>query len=208
MNCRHCLQRQCDGYVAIGQRLELSPEAGPHAVFVPRPVRHVGNNDWPIGGLSTVRGIAFSIRHSSTLRMTQTASFVLPGSVSFGRSTCAWFFEIYTKRAVEAKVDPLGYYLAPFGSHGQLSSRPSRRRGRLIKRPSQNICAKTSIRPSFAHRVFGGRRAQGNRDAASPVPGRGGQEHRAVPRPGKQVVLFPEKLKSGDLISPFEAARK
>ena len=25
------------------------------------------------------------------------------------------FFETYTKRAVEAKVDPLGYYLAPFG---------------------------------------------------------------------------------------------
>ncbi len=26
--------------------------------------------------------------------------------------------------------------------------------------------------------------------------------------PGKQVILFPERLKSGDLISPFEAARK
>src|SRR4029079_11321697 len=25
------------------------------------------------------------------------------------------FFDTYTKRAVEAKVDPLGYYLAPFG---------------------------------------------------------------------------------------------
>ena len=25
------------------------------------------------------------------------------------------FFEVYTKRAVEAKVDPLGYYLAPYG---------------------------------------------------------------------------------------------
>ena len=25
---------------------------------------------------------------------------------------------------------------------------------------------------------------------------------------GKQVILFPEKLKSGDLITPFEAARK
>jgi len=27
-------------------------------------------------------------------------------------------------------------------------------------------------------------------------------------KPGKQVILFPEKLKSGDLVSPFEAARK
>ena len=26
--------------------------------------------------------------------------------------------------------------------------------------------------------------------------------------PGKQVILFPAKLKSGDLSAPFEAARK
>jgi branched-chain amino acid transport system substrate-binding protein len=25
---------------------------------------------------------------------------------------------------------------------------------------------------------------------------------------GKQVILFPDKFKSGDLVSPFEAARK
>jgi hypothetical protein len=37
-------------------------------------------------GSDTVRGIAFSIRHSSTLRMTHTASFLPPGSDSFGRS--------------------------------------------------------------------------------------------------------------------------
>jgi branched-chain amino acid transport system substrate-binding protein len=27
-------------------------------------------------------------------------------------------------------------------------------------------------------------------------------------KPGKQVILFPEKLKSGEFIAPFEAARK
>ena len=48
-----------------------------------------GNSGCPIGGLSTVRGIAFSIRHSSTLRITHTASFLPPGSLSFGRSICA-----------------------------------------------------------------------------------------------------------------------
>jgi branched-chain amino acid transport system substrate-binding protein len=26
--------------------------------------------------------------------------------------------------------------------------------------------------------------------------------------PGKQVILFPENLKSGELVAPFEAARK
>ena len=48
-----------------------------------------GNSGCPIGGLNTVRGIAPSIRHSSTLRMTHTASFLLSGSFSFGRSTRA-----------------------------------------------------------------------------------------------------------------------
>src|SRR6185312_13608066 len=45
-----------------------------------------GNSGCPIGGLSATRGIAFSIRHSSTFRMTQTAGFLPPGSLSFGRS--------------------------------------------------------------------------------------------------------------------------
>jgi len=49
-----------------------------------------GNSGWPIGGLSTVRGMAFSIRHSSTLRITQTASLLPFGNMSFGRSICAW----------------------------------------------------------------------------------------------------------------------
>jgi branched-chain amino acid transport system substrate-binding protein len=26
--------------------------------------------------------------------------------------------------------------------------------------------------------------------------------------PGKQIILFPEKLKTGELITPFEKARK
>ena len=27
-------------------------------------------------------------------------------------------------------------------------------------------------------------------------------------QPGKQVILFPDNLKTGDLVTPFEAARK
>ncbi len=49
-----------------------------------------GNSGWPIGGLSTVRGIAFSIRHSSTFKITHTASFLPSGNLNFGRSICAW----------------------------------------------------------------------------------------------------------------------
>ncbi|MEO8165606.1 MAG: amino acid ABC transporter substrate-binding protein, partial [Betaproteobacteria bacterium] len=44
----------------------------------------------------------------------------LPEPKMYNEGTKA-FFETYTKRAIEAKVDPLGYYLAPYGyASGQL----------------------------------------------------------------------------------------
>src|SRR4051812_36942576 len=48
-----------------------------------------GMSGWPKGGDSTVRGIARSIDHSSTLTMVQTATRAPPGSLSGGRSTMA-----------------------------------------------------------------------------------------------------------------------
>jgi hypothetical protein len=45
-----------------------------------------GIGEPPAGGVSTVRGMALLMSHSSTLTMTQTASRAPPGSVSFGRS--------------------------------------------------------------------------------------------------------------------------
>ena len=57
------------------------------------------------------------------------------------------FFETYSKRAVEAKVDPLGYYLAPFGyASGQLIE--AGRQGDRIARPegaSPNICTSNEV---------------------------------------------------------------
>jgi uncharacterized protein (DUF1786 family) len=48
-----------------------------------------GISGWPIGGGGTVRGIARSMRRTSTLTMTQTATRAPPGSVRRGRSTDA-----------------------------------------------------------------------------------------------------------------------
>ncbi len=50
------------------------------------------------------------------------------------------FFATYTKRAVEAKVDPLGYYLAPYGY--------------ATRRRSQNISTTTRSKPSSARSRF------------------------------------------------------
>ena len=46
------------------------------------------------------------------------------------------------------------------------------------------------------------------RDAGSAIPRHQGQEHGSVPQAGKQVILFPDNLKTGELVTPFEASRE
>ena len=94
------------------------------------------------------------------------------------------FFEIYTKRAVEAKVDPLGYYLAPFGYAIGPDDRGGGQRDQ-VARPEgpREISARERAQDHRrADRVCGRWRVQGKRDAAGAVPRREGQGHRAVPQ--------------------------
>ncbi|MBR1267132.1 amino acid ABC transporter substrate-binding protein [Bradyrhizobium sp. AUGA SZCCT0222] len=120
------------------------------------------------------------------------------------------FFETYTKRAIEAKVDPLGYYLAPFGyASGQMIEQAIKAVGSLDQKALAKYLRenehKTIVGPiSFA--------ADGERKESATLQA----QFRGVVdknmdqfrKPGTQVILFPAKMKSGDLISPFEAARK
>ena len=94
------------------------------------------------------------------------------------------FFETYTKRAVEAKVDPLGYYLAPFGyAMGQMieaavNATKSLDQKGLAKYLRENE-HKTIVGP-IAFSADGERKE--TRDAAGAVPGCRRQGHRAVPQ--------------------------
>ena len=120
------------------------------------------------------------------------------------------FFETYTKRAVEAKVDPLGYYLAPFGyASGQLVEQAIKAVGSLDQKAIAKYLHenehKTIVGP-IAFSADGERKETGTLLAQfRGVVDKNIEQFRT---PGKQVILFPDKLKSGDLISPFEAARK
>jgi branched-chain amino acid transport system substrate-binding protein len=120
------------------------------------------------------------------------------------------FFETYSKRAVEAKVDPLGYYLAPFGyASGQLVEQAMKAVGSLDQKALAKYLRenthKTIVGPiTFA--ADGEWKETGTLQAQfRGVVDKNIQQFRTS---GKQVILFPEKLKSGDLITPFEAARK
>ncbi|MBI5318695.1 amino acid ABC transporter substrate-binding protein [Bradyrhizobium sp.] len=120
------------------------------------------------------------------------------------------FFEKYTKRAVEAKVDPLGYYLAPFGyASGQLveqaiNATKSLDQKGLAKYLRENT-HKTIVGP-IAFSADGERKESAVLQAQfRGVADKNIEQFRTS---GKQVILFPESLKSGELVSPFEAARK
>ena len=120
------------------------------------------------------------------------------------------FFETYAKRAVEAKVDPLGYYLAPFGyASGQLVEQAIKATGSLDQKGLAKYLRenehKTIVGP-IAFSADGERKETATLQAQfRGVVDKNIEQFRSS---GKQVILFPENLKSGDLVTPFEAARK
>jgi branched-chain amino acid transport system substrate-binding protein len=120
------------------------------------------------------------------------------------------FFATYTKRAVEAKVDALGYYLGPYGyASGQLVEQAIKAVGSLDQKAIANYLHANEIKTIVGPIAFS---ADGEwKETATLMAQFRGVVDKDIEQfrsPGKQVILFPERLKSGDLITPFEAARK
>ncbi len=120
------------------------------------------------------------------------------------------FFDTYAKRAVEAKVDPLGYYLAPFGyASGQLVEQAIKATGSLDQKALAKYLRENEHKTIVGPIAFS---ADGERKETAVlqaqfrgVVDKNIEQFRSS---GKQVILFPERLKTGELISPFEVARK
>src|SRR6202045_4517096 len=120
------------------------------------------------------------------------------------------FFETYSKRAVEAKVDPLGYYLAPFGyAEGQLIEAAVKATGSLDQKAIAKYLHENEVQTIVGPISFS---ADGERKVTATLQaqfqGIVDKNMDQFKKSGKQVILFPEKLKSGEFITPFEAARK
>jgi len=120
------------------------------------------------------------------------------------------FFETYAKRAAEAKVDPLGYYIAPYGyAMGQLVEQAANATKSLDQKAMAKYLHdnqhKTIVGP-IAFSADG----EWKETATLQAQFRGvvDKDTEQFRKSGKQVILSPEKLKTGDLITPFEAARK
>jgi branched-chain amino acid transport system substrate-binding protein len=133
----------------------------------------------------------------------------LPEPSMYNEGTKA-FFDTYTKRAIEAKVDPLGYYLAPFGyASGQMIEQAIKAVGSLDQKALAKYLRDNEHKTIVGPIAFS---ADGEwKETATLMAQFRGVVDKDIEQfrtPGKQVILFPERLKSGDLISPFEAARK
>jgi len=120
------------------------------------------------------------------------------------------FFETYTKRAVEAKVDPLGYYIAPYGyAMGQMIEQAVNATKSLDQRGLAKYIRETEHKTIVGPIKFADD-GEWKETATLQAQFRGVKDKNIEQfrSPGKQVILFPEKLKTGDLLMPFEAARK
>jgi branched-chain amino acid transport system substrate-binding protein len=120
------------------------------------------------------------------------------------------FFETYTKRAVEAKVDPLGYYLAPFGyASGQMIEQAVKAVGSLDQKALAKYMHANVLKTIVGPMEFS---ADGERKETATLQAQfRGVTDKNIEQfrtQGKQVILFPSNLKSGDLVAPFEVARK
>jgi branched-chain amino acid transport system substrate-binding protein len=120
------------------------------------------------------------------------------------------FFETYSKRAIEAKVDPLGYYLAPFGyAEGQLIEAAVKAVGSLDQKAIAKYLHENEVKTIVGPISFS---ADGERKVTATLQaqfqGIVDKNMDQFRKPGKQVILFPPNLKSGELVTPFEAARK
>jgi branched-chain amino acid transport system substrate-binding protein len=120
------------------------------------------------------------------------------------------FFEKYTKRAVKAKVDPLGYYIAPYGyAMGQMIEQAVQATKSLDHKALAKYLRENehkTIVGTIAYAEDGEWKESATLEAQfRGIKDKNIDQFRSS---GKQVILFPEKLKTGDLVTPFEAARK
>jgi len=120
------------------------------------------------------------------------------------------FFEKYTKRAVAAKVDPLGYYLAPYGyASGQMIEQAVN----ATKSFDQKAIAKylhANTMKTIVGPITYADDGEWKQSLTLEAQFRGIKDKNMdqFRQPGKQVILFPDSLKTGELVAPFEAARK
>jgi branched-chain amino acid transport system substrate-binding protein len=120
------------------------------------------------------------------------------------------FFEKYNKRAADAKVDPLGFYIAPYGyAMGQMIEQAVNATKSLDQKGIAKYLHENTM-PTIVGKITFAEDGEWKESATVEAQFRGIKDKDVdqFRQAGKQVILFPDNLKTGDLVTPFEAARK
>src|SRR5688572_15954935 len=119
------------------------------------------------------------------------------------------FLACYAKRAADAKVDPLGFYLPPFNyAIGQMLEQAVAATKSLDHKQLAAYFRKSEVKT-----IVGPIRWDKNGEWANPrvvqaqFRGVVDKDMEQFRNPKKQVVVYPDEYKTGDVITPFEKAR-
>jgi branched-chain amino acid transport system substrate-binding protein len=120
------------------------------------------------------------------------------------------FLGRYAKRAAEAKVDPLGFYLPPFNyAIGQILEQAIN-----ATKSFEHKALAGWLRKNEVKTIVGPIRWDKNGEWANPrvvqaqFRGVVDKDLEQFRKPGKQIVIFPDEYKTGEVITPFDKARQ
>jgi branched-chain amino acid transport system substrate-binding protein len=120
------------------------------------------------------------------------------------------FLKRYSARAKDAKVDPLGFYLPPFNyAIGQMLEQAVNGANSIEDAKIAAYLRKSEMRTIVGPIRFGkdGEWAQA-RVVQAQFRGIADKDVEQFRQTGKQIVVYPDAYKTGDVITPFDKARK
>jgi branched-chain amino acid transport system substrate-binding protein len=119
------------------------------------------------------------------------------------------YFKRYAVKAAEAKVDPLGYYITPYNyAIGQMLEQAINATKSLDHRKIADYLRKNEMKTIVGPIKYGPDGEWANpRVVQAQFRGIVDKNVAQFKQPSKQVVLYPEQYKTGDVVAPFEKAR-
>jgi branched-chain amino acid transport system substrate-binding protein len=119
------------------------------------------------------------------------------------------FLKRYAAKAVEAKVDPLGFYLPPFNyAIGQMLEQAVTATKSLDHKVLADYIRKNEMQTIVGSIRYGPDGEWANpRVVQAQFRGVVDKNMEQFRQPGKQVVLYPQQFKTGEVVAPFEKAR-
>ena len=120
------------------------------------------------------------------------------------------FLQRYAKKAAEEKVDPLGFYLPPFNyAIGQMLEQAVGATKSLEHKVLADYLHKNEMQTIVGPIRYGPDGEWANaRVVQAQFRGIVDKNMDQFRQPGRQVVLYPDAYKTGEVIAPFEKARK